>query len=60
MLVGYHHKAKAQLDVLVQDARTQRDNFNAVVAAIKSVLDCVDLELATQRDGRWQRSDTVI
>ena len=44
MLVGYHHKAKAQFDVLVQEARTQRDNFDAVVATIKLVLDCVDLE----------------
>ena len=47
MLAGYHHKAKAQFDVLVQEAKTQRDNFDAVVAAIKPVLDCVDLETAT-------------
>ena len=60
MLAGYHHKAKAQFDVLVQEARTQRDNFDAVVTAIKPVLDCVNLELATQPDGRLQRSDTII
>ena len=46
MLAGYHHKAKAQFDVLVQEARTQRDNFNTVVIAVKPVLDCVDLEPA--------------
>jgi len=46
--------------VLVQEARTQRDNFNAVVTAIKPVLDCIDLELATQPDGRRQRLDTII
>ena len=46
--------------MLVQEARTQRDNFDTVVAAIKPVLDCVDLEPATQRDGKQQRSDTVI
>ena len=60
MLVGYHHKAKAQFDVLVQEAKIQKENFNAVVTAIKPVLDCVDLETTTQPDGRRQRSDTVI
>ena len=60
MLAGYHHKAKAQFDVLVQEARTQRDNFNAVVAAVKPVLDCVDLEAAPQPDGRPPHPDTII
>ena len=46
--------------MLVQEARTQRDNFDVVVAAIKPVLDCVDLERATQPDDRRQRSDTII
>ena len=46
--------------MLVQEARTQRDNFDAVVAAIKPVLDYVDLEPTTQPDGRRQRSDTII
>ena len=60
MFVGYRHKAKAQFDMLVQEAKTQKENFDAVVAAIKPVLDCVDLETATQLDGRRQRSDTII
>ena len=60
MLAGYRHKAKAQFDVLVQEARTQRDNIDAVVAAIKPMLDCVDLEMATQPNDRQQRSDTII
>ena len=60
MLVGYHHKAKEQFDVLVHDAKTQRDNFNVVVIAIKPVLDYINLEPATQPDGRRQRSDTII
>ena len=47
MLAGYRHKAKAQFDVLVQEAKIQKENFNAVVTAIKLVLDCVDLEPAT-------------
>ena len=46
--------------MLVQEAKTQRENFDAVVAAIKPVLDCVDLEPATQHDGRRQHPDTII
>ena len=46
--------------MLVQEARTQRDNFDAVVTAIKPVLDYVDLEPGIQPDGRRQRSDTTI
>jgi len=46
--------------VLVQEDKVQKENFDAVVAAIRPVLDCVDLEMATQTDGRWQRSDTII
>ena len=46
--------------MLVQEAKVQNENFDAVVAAIKPVLDCVDLEMATQPDGRWQRLDTII
>jgi len=46
--------------VLVQEAKVQKENFDAVVAAIRPMLDYVDLETATQTDGRRQRSDTVI
>ena len=46
--------------MLVQEAKIQKENFNAVVAAIKPVLDCVDLETATQPDGRRQHSDTIV
>ena len=46
--------------MLVQEAKIQKENFDAVVAAIKPVLDCVDLETTTQPDGRPQRSDTII
>ena len=52
MLVDYRHKSKAQFDVLVQEAKVQKDNFNAVTAAIKPVLDCVDIEPAPHPDGR--------
>jgi len=46
--------------VLVQEAKVQKENFDAVVTAIRLVLDCIDLETATQTDGRRQRSDTVV
>ena len=46
--------------MLVKEARTQRDNFDAVVTAIKPVLDCVDLELGPQPVGRRQRLNTII
>ena len=60
MFADYRHKAKAQFDVLVQEAKTQKENFDAIVAAIKPVLDSINLEMATQPDGRRQRSDTII
>ena len=46
--------------MLVQEAKVQKENFDTVVATIKPVLDYIDLEPATQCDGRWQRLDTVI
>ena len=46
--------------MLVQEARTQREKFDAVVAGVKPVLDCVDLEAAPQPNGRPPRSDTII
>ena len=46
--------------MLVQEAKTQRENFDVVVTAIKPVLDCVDLKAAMQHDSRRQHPDTVI
>ena len=46
--------------MLVQEAKVQKDNFNTVTAAIKSVLDCVDVELAPRPNGRQQGSDIII
>ena len=60
MLVDYRHKAKAQFDVLVQEAKVQKDNFNTVTAAIKPVLDCVDIEPAPRPNSRQQGPDTII
>ena len=42
MLVDYRQSFKAQFDVLVQEARTQWDKFDAVVAGVRPVLDYVD------------------
>ena len=44
----------------MQEAKIQKENFDAVVAAIKPMLDCVDLELVAQTDDRRQHSDTII
>ena len=49
-----------QFDVLEQDARTQRDKFDAVVAGIKPVLDCIEPEAAPQPDSRPTRLDVII
>ena len=46
--------------MLEQDARTQRDKFSAIVAGVKPVLNCVDLEVAPQTDGRPPCLDIII
>ena len=46
--------------MLVQEAKVQKENFDAVIATIKPVLDYVNLEPAAQHDGRHQRPDTII
>ena len=46
--------------MLVQEARTQQEKFDAIVIGVKPVLNCVDLEVAPQPDGRLPRSDTII
>ena len=46
--------------MLEQEARTQRNKFDVVVARVKPVLNYVDLEVAPQLDGRPSRSDTII
>ena len=46
MPTDYRRRTKAQFDVLEQEARTQWEKFDAIVAGVKLVLDCVDLEAA--------------
>ena len=46
--------------MLEQEAKTQRNKFDAVVTGVKPVLDCVDLEVAPQPDGRPPHPNTII
>ena len=46
--------------MLEQEARTQRRKLDAIVVGVKPVLNCVDMEVAPQPDGRPPRSDTII
>ena len=46
--------------MLEQDAQTQRDRFDAVVAGITPVLDCVEAKTAPRPDGRPIRPDVVV
>jgi len=46
--------------VLVQEAKVQKDHFNTITAAVKLVLDCVDVEPAPRPDGRQQGPDTIV
>ena len=60
MPTDYRWRTKAQFDVLEQEARTQRSKLDIVVAGVKPVLDCVDLEVAPQPDDRPPHTDIVI
>ena len=46
--------------MLEQEAGTQRSKLYAIVVGVKPVLDCVDLEVAPQPDGRPWHPDTII
>ena len=46
--------------MLVQEAKVQKENFDTIVAAIKPVLDCINLKMATQHDSRRQHPNTII
>ena len=60
MSVEYRRRTKAQFDMLELEARTQRGKLDAVVAEIRPVLDCIDMEVAPQPDDRPPRPDAVI
>jgi len=46
--------------VLELEAQTQRRKLDAVVAGVRLVLDCIDMEAAPQPDDRPPRLDTII
>ena len=46
MPVDYRQRVKAQFDVLEQEARFQRNKFDAIVAGVKLLLDCIDPDTA--------------
>ena len=60
MSVEYRRRTKAQFDVLELEARTQRGKLDAMVAGVRLVLDCIDMEVAPQPDDRPPRPDAII
>ena len=46
--------------MLELEAQPQRRKLDAVVAGVRPVLDCIDMEAAPQPDNRPPRSDTII
>ena len=49
-----------QFDVLVLEARTKREKFDAMVARVKPMLDCIDLEADLLPGERPPRPDAII
>ena len=56
----YRQRTKAQFDVLELEVKIQRGKLDTVVARVKPVLDCIDMEVAPQPDDRPPRSDAII
>ena len=46
--------------MLELEARNQRGKLDAMVAGVKPVLDCVNMEVAPQPDDRPPRPNTII
>ena len=46
MSAEYHRRTKAQFNMLELEARTQRGKLDAVVAGVRPMLDCIDMEVA--------------
>ena len=60
MSIEYRRRTKAQFDVLELEAKIQRGKFDAVVARVRPVLDCIDMEVAPQPNDRPPRPDAII
>ena len=46
--------------MLELEVRTQRGKLDIVVARVRPVLDCIDMEVAPQPDDRQPRPDAII
>ena len=46
MLAEYRRRTKAQFNMLELEAQTQRQKLDIVVARVRPVLDCIDMEVA--------------
>ena len=60
MSVEYRRRTKARFDMLELEAKIQRGKFDAMVARVRPVLDCIDVEVAPQPDDRSPRPDAII
>ena len=60
MPIEYRRRTKAQFDMLELEAQTQRQKLDTVVARVRPVLDCIDMEVAPQLDDRPPRPNTII
>ena len=60
MSVEYHRRTKAQFDVLELEAKIQRGKLDTMVAGVRTVLNCIDMEVAPQPDDRSPHLDTII
>ena len=60
MSAEYRRRTKTQFDVLELEAKMQRGRFDAVVVEVRSVLDCIDMEVAPQPDDRPPCLDAII
>ena len=58
--VEYHQRTRVQFDMLELEAQTQRRKLGVMVAGVRPVLDCIDMEAAPQPDDRPPRLDTII
>ena len=46
--------------MLELEARTQRGKLDTMVAGVRPVLDCIDMEVAPQPDNKPPHPDTII
>jgi len=50
----------AQFDALELEVKIQRGKFDAVVAGVRPVLDCIDMEVAPQPDDRPPHPNAIM